>query len=237
MLTHTWVEQYRDKPAGAAMALGLRAAVQFDFGDADAIPLAKGDDFADAQAPFSNCVLQFSAPNHPEASHALVWWRDQPDGSVHLMAAWKWRGDGRWRTAYPCEITRTEAGFHYETDARSESAGAIQTAHAMALNAFYILGCSNVQTEDHAAPAALNKKRAKSGKFPVLEYKTLVLKPGAPRVAGQSMGGTHASPRVHLRRGHVRRIQSGRRVWVQACVVGSTHGMILKDYKVCAEAS
>lgn len=152
------------------------------------------------------------------------------------MASWKWRDDGRWRTAYPCEITRTETGFHYETDARSESISAIQTAHAMALNAFYILGCSNVQTEDHAAPAALNKKRAKAGKFPLLEYKTLVITPGAAGATGRPAGGTHASPRVHLRRGHVRRIEDGRRVWVQACIVGSAQGIILKDYKVCVTA-
>ena len=49
-------------------------------------------------------------------------------------------------------------------------------------------------------------------------------------------GGTHASPRVHLRRGHIRKIADGRTVWVQACVVGSKHGMVLKDYKLRSAA-
>jgi len=46
------------------------------------------------------------------------------------------------------------------------------------------------------------------------------------------MGGTHASPRWHQRRGHWRRVAE-RRVWVKPCEVGDpARGGIVKDYAV-----
>ena len=108
----------------------------------------------------------------------------------------------------------------------------VMMCHAQAMNLFYILGCSNVDTADNPAPAALNKKRARTGKFPILTHKTLVIVADAKRHEKANCGGTHTSPRVHLRRGHIRRVGESRRVWVQPCVVGSKHGVVTKDYKV-----
>lgn len=43
--------------------------------------------------------------------------------------------------------------------------------------------------------------------------------------------GTHASPRWHMRRGHWRRLRSGKQAWVRACAVGSEErGGVIKDY-------
>jgi len=233
MMTHTWIDQYAGGTADA-LRNAVAGAVQFDCGPVDEIPVGKGVDFCESRAPFPNTLLQFETPSSDQgASHALVLWSEQTDGSVLLIAAQRTR-DKKWMTVLPTTITRNEDNsFHYERIGYSErSTKYVMAMHAIAMNFFYILGCSNMATEDNPAPAALNKKRAKAGKFPVLEYKTLVLKLNAPSASAQSGGGTHASPRVHLRRGHIRKIDSGRRVWVQACVVGSTHGMVLKDYRI-----
>lgn len=49
----------------------------------------------------------------------------------------------------------------------------------------------------------------------------------------KSLGGSHASPRWHIRRGHWRTLPSGRRVFVKACQVGDRRrGGIVKDYQV-----
>lgn len=235
MLTHTWIDQYAGyKPAiGKALRDAVAGAVQFDCGPVDEIPIGKCREVFEARAPYPNTLLQFETPSSPGASHEIVLWREQPDGSVQIVVAQRKR-DKAWMTVAPTTVTKNEdGGFHYERIGYDErNTEFTMLMHARAMNLFYILGCSNVETEDNPAPAALNKKRAKAGKYPVLEYKTLVLKIDAPRTSGQASGGTHASPRVHLRRGHVRRLESGRRVWVQACVVGSTHGMVLKDYRI-----
>ena len=48
-----------------------------------------------------------------------------------------------------------------------------------------------------------------------------------------SKGGTHASPRLHDRRGHWRTTASGKRVWVKDCKVGdASRGVVFKDYKI-----
>jgi hypothetical protein len=53
------------------------------------------------------------------------------------------------------------------------------------------------------------------------------------QAATRQAGGTHASPRWHIRRGHWRTLADGRRVFVQACEVGdATRGGVLKDYQV-----
>ena len=86
------------------------------------------------------------------------------------------------------------------------------------------------------APAKLNKKRAKKGRPPLFEYKVLdiVADVMAPTPAKKPhQGGTHASPRMHKRRGHIRRLASGKRVWIRDAIVGKPKGgRIEKDYAV-----
>lgn len=96
-----------------------------------------------------------------------------------------------------------------------------------------ILSCKNVLTETLAAPQALNKKRAGKGKPPFFEYKVLMLDHlGQSKASTGAPKGAHASPRIHLRRGHIRRLAE-RNVWVNAAVVGNKQaGMVMKDYAV-----
>lgn len=95
-----------------------------------------------------------------------------------------------------------------------------------------ILACNNVTTETVPASRALNKKRLGKGKPPFFEYKILLLEPSSTSVASPAQAGSHASPRVHLRRGHIRRLPE-RTVWVNAAVVGNKKaGVIVKDYAV-----
>jgi len=45
--------------------------------------------------------------------------------------------------------------------------------------------------------------------------------------------GTHASPALHLRRGHARQYSPGLYTWVQPCIVGNKKdGLVHKDYAV-----
>jgi hypothetical protein len=97
------------------------------------------------------------------------------------------------------------------------------------------LSCSNVhhQVMESINPA-INQRRIRDGKVPMYETRTLWIDvPGGSKDSGDWQGGTHRSPRQHLRRGHIRNLQSGKKVWVNAAVVGAKEsGFIRKDYAI-----
>ena len=96
-----------------------------------------------------------------------------------------------------------------------------------------VINCANVTTAEVSAPAALNKKRQEKGKQPFFSYKVLQLSDERREAGKGGAGGNHASPRMHLRRGHLRRLES-KVVWVRPAMVnaGTSTGAVLKDYAV-----
>jgi len=64
-------------------------------------------------------------------------------------------------------------------------------------------------------------------------WRQVAIDPARLRAATPPQGGSHASPRWHIRRGHWRQLANGRRVFVRPCEVGDpTRGGIVKDYAV-----
>lgn len=110
------------------------------------------------------------------------------------------------------------------SDTRDELSAAVQ--------ALASLNCANVRTRLIAPSAALARKRQASGKLPLHSYHVLDLSEDENRVRIDG-GGTHASPRRHLRRGHIRWLSQERSVFVRSCTVGNpVRGQVMKDYKL-----
>jgi hypothetical protein len=94
-----------------------------------------------------------------------------------------------------------------------------------------MLACSNV---------AMHKTRTdkvKEGKPPLPFSETWELTIDSPTKpsgsGGEGLGGSHRSPREHIRRGHIRRYESGKKIWVNAAIISAgTVGKITKTYKV-----
>lgn len=78
-------------------------------------------------------------------------------------------------------------------------------------------------------------KRVRQGKAPTYDWTTITIEPAKPK--GEDLGGTHASPRWHERRGHWRLIKkTGKRVWVKNCEVGDKAlGAVFHDYKIAGQ--
>lgn len=95
------------------------------------------------------------------------------------------------------------------------------------------LSCKNVEQTVYQEVSKTNAQRIKSGKLPIYETKILTIKASEPKLSKQGIStGTHASPRQHLRRGHIRRLETSN-IWVNACVVGNKeNGIINKSYNV-----
>jgi hypothetical protein len=78
----------------------------------------------------------------------------------------------------------------------------------------------------------INQKRLQKGKLPLYDWNTVVIEP-RPQAPRKDPVGTHASPRLHDRRGHQRKLPSGKTVWVKPCKVGNAAlGTIFHDYQV-----
>lgn len=90
------------------------------------------------------------------------------------------------------------------------------------------LACSNV----HASKRAPTKA-PKRGALPFDTYYVLSVDPGLVDSEARPIGAGR-SPREHLRRGHIRCLADGRRIWVNATIVaaGSRAGRIVKDYRL-----
>jgi len=95
------------------------------------------------------------------------------------------------------------------------------------------LSCKNITTANLQKEDKALKRRIKKGKLPFYETKILVIDTKEKSASQQqTRTGTHASPRQHLRRGHIRRLPSGN-YWVNSCVVGDAEkGTILKQYAI-----
>lgn len=94
------------------------------------------------------------------------------------------------------------------------------------------LSCANVTVERSASGKA-NKAIRKKGALPFDDYHILTIDVPS-RVQGDGIAqGSHRSPREHLRRGHIRRLQDGRKLWVNATVVNpGIGGKVAKDYRM-----
>lgn len=86
----------------------------------------------------------------------------------------------------------------------------------------------------------IDAKRVKMGKLPLgYEHKVVTIDSSLLKMPGiVGAGGTHASPRMHWRRGHVRHYGTGRITSVRPAIVGDvSRGVIAHDYAVKAGRS
>lgn len=252
MLAHKWAESYRSDNTAFSVARNLLQESQFFCMPScldQWIDLFDGHVFtADVQPPFPNTavVIRMHIEKTDTFRTVIGFFiqRSAHDFDVYVTSQ---QDAERWVTS-PCFMwQQIGEGFqliqsherpnpfkdYAEPDDEfvSEFVFAICQAAWML---FTVISSSSVTTTDHPAPKALNKKREKKGKLPLVSYKTLQLNVPNIRNEKENHGGTHSSPRLHFRRGHVRKLRSGRIVKVQPCIVGSKHGMVVKDYHVKA---
>lgn len=126
-------------------------------------------------------------------------------------------------------------GILSETD-RQRSKEGFYAEIAALFELLEALSCSNVTHEPiEKINPAVNARRIRDGKLPLYETRCLIINAGKQTAAGTAHGGTHNSPRQHLRRGHIRRLPSGN-IWVNSCVVAANSllGKIDKSYAVTA---
>lgn len=161
---------------------------------------------------------------------------EQKENFIFGMAMWCFRElPSVWSPSPQYMIPRTDfvgtdclqIGLHVEegmnpVDCQDEIGALLDMLNA--------LSCSNVDTTridpKHGA-------KIKHG-LPFDSYHVLTIKQSVA-AKREALGGSHRSPREHLRRGHVRRLESGLNIWVNATVVNpGVGGVVSKAYRMAA---
>lgn len=94
------------------------------------------------------------------------------------------------------------------------------------------LSCSNVKATPLFTRQKLNKSAAKRGALPFDEYHILTLDGHSKSTGDSKTFLDRRSPREHLRRGHIRRLEN-KKIWINSMVVNAgNHGKIHKSYEL-----
>ena len=207
-------------------------AICFDVGDVESVEgMAIINDIA--RLPYQCCWIEMGQGVGGDGIIVGVMATEIENGM--LATVWH-RVAGAWSYFFGFTTDRSEKNHKFfDIDPAEVDIG--KNIVEIALAFLSALNCTNVRRIEHKPDAKLQKARAKRGKQPLFSYWTLELDLSRPE-SSESLGGTHASPRLHLRRGHPRQYAPGKYTWVQPCVVGNkAAGMVHKDYRVNAGAA
>jgi len=109
-----------------------------------------------------------------------------------------------------------------------------QDIYALLYVASALLSQTAVTLEVEDPPVKLNKSRKERGKPPLYSHHVVKIK-GFSNSGRITNGGTHASPRKHWRRGHVRVLRRGlpneKKTLIPACLING-RGFVSKEYEV-----
>lgn len=204
----------------------------FDMGDASKRPIGHVPDADMLRLPYPICCIV----GRQADSSAFVLRIQSSDTAESLSVVGFVVGPGNsWKFGFdPILIERTEGGLQVSTlDGKppegNDYRGMIQNIEDFLLS---LQQKSQTAYVPKARKSLINSRRAAKGKGPALfDWHTVVITPAQASTPHQ--GGTHASPRLHDRRGHWRTYPSGKKGWVKACKVGdASKGVVFKDYEV-----
>jgi hypothetical protein len=250
MRFHKLEEQLLNDDAAIAATL-LSNSQKFYAGNIDRLPNASdifsshsSDNFP--RLPYHACAIEFEWRIHP---HNVIVLCEENEQSVNLFTFLRFSGSRAFGYIGRATFNRNLLFWSYDVDGSSfalnlvdqlfyDTTGKMNNQDAKNVCAaccavvarfLSVLNCVHIPTQTIDAPARLNKKRVMLGKRPLYSYKVLVLKPTAVRLATQ--GGTHDSPAIHLRRGHIKHRKTGD-FWWQSHIVGDRkRGIVVKDYR------
>ena len=215
-------------------------AVKFDIGDRvdELAGISKREFF---EIPFPLCVFEsndkiFLAKN--EDYGGVSWLRWEYIGDQWMMYDMEFHTDSKVFLARRLSTNCLTGGewidgtFHNDLEKATPEEKVAIIDFINIASAVEVFSCCNVSTIEHHPPKFINAKRLAKGKVPFFSYKTLHITLDASEAPDGKSGSTHASPRLHLRRGHIRRL-GDRRVWVRSSLVGDkSKGVATKKYRV-----
>lgn len=196
--------------------------------------------------PFSKCAIVNATAHDEFVLMALDAVRPEAKDSDTFglaVSGFIRRNRGIWKILPPffCDPRRDDIfkkdglTIHFEDEKHEQNENALEAARSCLVAISFWLELLN--TEKVAVHTAAKKsnhaKRIRQGKKPMFDWHTVVLEPRKQK--NESLGGTHASPRLHEVRGHwVTR--NNKKFWRKPHKRGdASKGVIFHDYKLKGE--
>lgn len=111
---------------------------------------------------------------------------------------------------------------------------AVMAAYELAV----LLQCQNISIAKVEPPPQVNKKRKRKGKRPLPDGYVICVSRDEKRTKydrsddEENRSKVRTSPRTHFRRGHIRRLQSGARIWVSPAIVNPGSTPLGSNYQI-----
>jgi hypothetical protein len=194
------------------------------------------DPLIQCRPPFDKCLVVYRGPSRNHAAYDMMMFVNGTDPEEGIVVT-LWKGPyGQRPTHYPMLVYIVDGDMVRYGPADENEQMEEDVAKA-------ILGLLSKWYESLSRPCELhtltlpqtftNRRKIAMGKTPTYDWHTVTI--GPKQSKSESQGGSHASPRLHDRRGHLRRLRNGKNVWVLPCKVGNAAlGTVFHDYEVAA---
>ena len=194
----------------------------------------KVDVLMNCRPPFAKCMVASRGPSKSHASYdiLMVVVGDDPHEGI-VVNVWKGPTGVMPRTLptmlYTIECDKIMYGATEESDPISDDEA--RMVLGVIAKWYHSMMATQTAYQPFVRPTFTNQRKIAAGKQPSYDWRTVVIDGNV--IKCEHKGGTHASPRLHDRRGHSRRLPDGRIVWVRPCKVGdASRGTVFHDYQV-----
>jgi hypothetical protein len=191
--------------------------------------------------PFHCIAIEFKASEGRANSKSIIFAREVEE-KIEIVPVMNYRENGYWYVGPSWSINTADGvewlgdgngvGFLLDREDERLTSDAMWGPTFIVASLLNALACSNVRAE---VSSPIKQPKKSKNTLPFDSYHVLTIGAKSERTDG-ALSGSHAfgrSPREHLRRGHIRRYESGLRIWVNATVVNAgSGGKITKDYRV-----
>jgi hypothetical protein len=196
--------------------------------------VTKTDTLMTCRPPFGRCFVVERSPSKTHASYdvmAVVVGDDPHEGIIIDM----WKGPTNVMPSKIPTMIYTIEGDRVMYGPTEEGAEITEEEARFVLGVlikwYYSMMAFKTGYQPFVKPTFTNQRKIAAGKQPSYDWRTVVI--DGKNIKSEPKGGTHASPRLHDRRGHSRQLPDGRIVWVRPCKVGdASRGTVFHDYKI-----
>lgn len=199
----------------------------------------------DFRLPFPSVMFQFSQPiaetdllaqekDEPDRIQALI--VSQTENGINNASVWfestavnraQWANESVTPLRISPTAIETEDGDLLVMDNLTPAEVKIRNKEIIRLLAVAMvayINCDNITLERQAVDERINRKRQAKGKRPLLPYYTCAIR-GVRYEPGESEKTSRRVGLMFIVRGHFRKLESGRTIWVHAHYRGVEHGI------------